>query len=69
VRWELGSQSVHGLHASGPRKAGTGTLVKIFHTGFTGDPAGAAGHADGWKRVLGWLSGFAEKGETIDTRG
>jgi len=69
VRWELEPQSVHGLHASGPRKAGTGTLVKILHTGFAGDPAAAAGHGEGWKRVLGWLSGFAEKGETADTRG
>jgi uncharacterized protein YndB with AHSA1/START domain len=68
VRWELEAQSVHGLHPSGPRKAGTGTLVKIHHSGFAGDAAGAAGHADGWKRVMGWLLGFAEKGETVDTR-
>jgi uncharacterized protein YndB with AHSA1/START domain len=68
VRWELEPQNVHGLHPSGPRKAGTGTLVKIRHEGFAGDPAGAAGHSDGWKRVLGWLSGFVESGETVDTR-
>jgi uncharacterized protein YndB with AHSA1/START domain len=68
VRWELEPQNVHGLHPSGPRKAGTGTLLKIHHSGFAGDAAGAADHSEGWKRVLGWLLGFAEKGETIDTR-
>jgi uncharacterized protein YndB with AHSA1/START domain len=68
VRWELEPQSVHDLHPGGPKKAGTGTLVKIRHEGFAGDPAGAAGHSDGWKRVLGWLSGFVESGETVDTR-
>src|ERR1700679_3720797 len=42
VRWELEPHSVQGLQASSPRKAGTGMLVKIRHTGFAGDPAGAA---------------------------
>jgi uncharacterized protein YndB with AHSA1/START domain len=69
VRWELEPQSVHGLHPNGPRKAGTGTLVKIRHEGFAGDPAGAAGHSEGWKKVMGWLVGFVERGETVDTRG
>src|SRR5271165_6122837 len=68
VRWELESQSVHGLHPSGPRKAGTGTLVKIRHEGFAGNRASAIEHSEGWKRVLGWLVGFAERGETVDTR-
>ncbi len=68
LRWELEPQSVHGLHPAGPRKAGTGTLVKIRHEGFVGDPAAAADHSKGWQLVLGWLLGFAEKGETIDTR-
>lgn len=31
-------------------------------------PQAAAGHSEGWKRVLGWLQGFAENGETVDTR-
>ena len=68
VRWELEPTDVHGLHPSGPRRAGTGTLVRLRHEGFAGAPAAAAGHAEGWKRVLGWLHGFLEKGETADTR-
>jgi len=67
VRWELEPQSVHGLHPSGPRKAGTGTLVKVRHEGFAGDPA-AISHYEGWKHVLGWLHGFVEDGKTVDTR-
>jgi uncharacterized protein YndB with AHSA1/START domain len=67
VRWELEPHAVHGLHPSGPRKAGTGTLVKIRQEGFAGASA-VAGHAEGWKRVLGWLHGFLERGETVDTR-
>jgi hypothetical protein len=68
VRWELEPTDVHGLHASGPKKAGTGTLVRLRHEGFAGVPAQASSHGDGWKRVLGWLEGYVEKGETADTR-
>ena len=68
VRWELEPQSVHGLHPNGPQRAGTGTLLKIRQEGFAADPAAAAAHAEGWKKVLGWLNSYAEKGETIDTR-
>jgi len=68
VRWELEPTDVHGLHPNGPRRAGTGTRVKIRHEGFAGAPAAAAGHAEGWKRVLGWLHGFVEEGETVGTR-
>ena len=68
VRWELEPQAMHGLHASGPRKAGTGTLVKLRHEGFAGVVTAATGHAEGWKRVLSWLHAFLEKGETFDTR-
>lgn len=68
VRWELEPQTVHGLHPNGPRKAGTGTLVKIRQEGFAGAPAAAAGHTEGWKRVLGWLHGYLERGETVDAR-
>jgi uncharacterized protein YndB with AHSA1/START domain len=69
VRWELEPQSVHGLHASGPQRAGTGTLVKITHEGFAGNLEAANDHSEGWKRVMGWLHAFVEKGETIDSRG
>src|SRR5580704_13948410 len=39
VRWELEPQSVHGLHPNGPRKAGTGTLVRVRQEGFAGNIA------------------------------
>lgn len=68
VRWELEEQSVHGLHPNGPHRAGTGTLLRIKHEGFGTDSAGAANHGEGWKRVMGWLLAYVEKGETIDTR-
>ncbi len=68
VRWELEAQSVHGLHPNGPQRAGTGTLLKIRHEGFAAFPEAAAGHTEGWKRVMGWLLAYAERGETIDTR-
>jgi uncharacterized protein YndB with AHSA1/START domain len=68
VRWELEPRSVHGLQHSGPQKAGTGTMVKIRHSGFAGDTKDAADHGQGWKRVMGWMQAFVERGETIDTR-
>jgi uncharacterized protein YndB with AHSA1/START domain len=69
VRWELEPQTVHGLAPSGPKKAGTGTLVRVRHEGFAGNLQSAQEHGEGWKRVLGWLEGFVERGETADTRG
>lgn len=68
VRWELEPTEVHGLHPSGPKKAGTGTLLKMSHHGFAGASEAAKGHAEGWQRVLGWVRAFAESGETIETR-
>ena len=68
VRWELEAQSVHGLAPSGPKKAGTGTLVRVRHEGFAGNVQSATEHGEGWKRVLGWLEGFVERGETYDKR-
>src|ERR1700722_17245614 len=56
VRWEL--------EPSG----GKGTLVKIRHEGFACAPEAAQNHGEGWRRVLGWLLGFAEKGEPVETR-
>lgn len=69
VRWELHPQSVHGLQQAGPKKMGTGTLVKLSHSGFAGDEKDAADHGNGWKRVFGWLQAFVEKAETVDSRG
>jgi len=68
VRWELEPTEVHGLHPSGPKRAGTGTLVKIRHQGFAGATAAAQNHAQGWIRVVGWMQAFLENGETVDTR-
>jgi len=68
VYWDLQPQPVHNLHPRGPRKAGTGTLVKLRHEGFAEVPEAAAAHGDGWKRVMGWLVAYVENGETVDTR-
>ena len=35
-----------------------GTRLTVRHTGFT-DPTSCEGHAQGWERVLGWLTGHA----------
>jgi len=80
VRWELEPQNIHGSHlvdpgfsrgrrSRGPKKAGTGTLVKLRHEGFSAAPGAVTSHADGWKRVMGWLAAFLERGETVDSRG
>ena len=68
VYWDLEPQTVASLHPSGPKKAGTGTLVKLRHSGFANIPQGAASHGEGWKRVFGWLQAYLERGETVDTR-
>jgi hypothetical protein len=68
VHWDLEPQSVHALHPSGPKKAGTGTLVKLRHDGFASAPPAAASHGEGWKRVFSWLQAYVEQGQTVDTR-
>jgi uncharacterized protein YndB with AHSA1/START domain len=68
VRWELEPVDIQGLHPSGPKRSGTGTLVKIRHTGFAGAPQDAQNHSRGWTSVLGWMQAFVEKGETAATR-
>lgn len=35
---------------------GTGTRVKITHTGFADRATAAAGTGEGWKRILEWLA-------------
>ena len=47
---------------------GTGTMVRLYHSGFAGHPEAAKGHTQGWIRVLGWMQAFVERGETVDTR-
>lgn len=69
VYWELEPQPVHGLHPNGPKRAGTGTLLKLRHEGFAGDVQSATDHGEGWKRVLGWLSAYVEQGQTVANRG
>jgi uncharacterized protein YndB with AHSA1/START domain len=61
VHWQLEPAAVHGLHPSGPKKAGMGTLVKVRQKGFAGFPQQAISHGEGWKRVLGWLLSYVEK--------
>ena len=68
VHWDLEPQAVHGLHPSGPKKAGTGTLVMLRHEGFAGHLSAAQDHGQGWKRVFGWLEAYVLRQETIDTR-
>ena len=68
VYWDLEPQPVHGLHPSGPKKAGTGTLLKLRHEGFANDAQAANDYGQGWKRVFGWLGAYLEREETIDSR-
>ena len=69
VRWELEPHTVHGLHPSGPKKSGTGTLVRVRQEGFAGNLEFATSHGEGWKRVLGWLESFVEQGGNASTEG
>src|SRR5258708_37451922 len=68
VRWELEAQEVHGLHGAAPHRSGTGTRVKIRHSGFAGNVEACKQHGDGWVRVLGWMQSFVESGAMVDTR-
>ena len=68
VRWELEAQPMHGLQARGPQRVGTGTLVRIRHSGFAGNMEAVKSHGEGWKRVLAWMLGFVERGETVASR-
>jgi len=69
VRWELEPRDVHGLHTSGTHRVGTGTLLKVRHSGFTGHLDQAKSHDTGWRASLGWLKAFVETGETFENRG
>ena len=68
VRWELEPTDVHGLAPSGPRRTGTGTTLRIRHTGFASAPDAAKNHSEGWKRVLIWMQAYVERDETIEGR-
>jgi uncharacterized protein YndB with AHSA1/START domain len=68
VRWELEPREVRELHTGGTHRAGTGTLLKVRHSGFAGNLEQARGHNAGWCASLGWLKAFLETGETFETR-
>jgi len=68
VRWELEPREVHGLHGSGTHRVGTGTLVRVRHSGFASHLEQAKSHNTGWSASLNWLKDFIEKGETFEMR-
>jgi len=68
VRWELEPREVRGLHGSATHRVGTGTLVKVRHSGFAGHIEQAQNHHQGWSASLGWLQAYVEKGETVVSR-
>jgi uncharacterized protein YndB with AHSA1/START domain len=55
IRWEL-------------EAANGGTIVRLQHSGFAGVEAAVQGHYQGWQRVIEWMRGFVERGETLATR-
>jgi uncharacterized protein YndB with AHSA1/START domain len=64
VRWELEPREVHGLQHRGPQKVGTGTVVKIRHSGFAATaPKESVNHAQGSLGVMtfAWM-GFPVSG-------
>ena len=61
VHWELEAETVSALHPSGPKRAGTGTWVRVTQEGFAGNFASAQSHGEGWKRVLGWLEAYVKR--------
>jgi len=68
VRWELEPRDVHGLHTAGAHRVGTGTLLRVRHSGFSGHLDQAKSHHEGWRASLDWLQAFIEKGETMQSR-
>jgi len=42
-----------------------GTRLTLWHEGFSGRPQSCAGHAQGWERVLGWLTAYASADGTL----
>lgn len=68
VRWELEPREVRELHGSGTHRVGTGTLVRVRHSGFAGHMDQCEGHRIGWYFSLDWLKSFVETGETFEMR-
>jgi uncharacterized protein YndB with AHSA1/START domain len=68
LRWELEPREVRELHSGGVHRVGTGTLVRVRHSGFAGHLEQARGHYAGWCASLGWLKNYVENGETFEMR-
>jgi uncharacterized protein YndB with AHSA1/START domain len=68
VRWELEAKDVRELHGGGSHRVGTGTLVRVRHSGFAGHPDQAQSHHAGWDASMVWLKAFVESGETWEMR-
>lgn len=68
VRWELEPRDVMGLHGAGTHRVGTGTVVRVRHSGFAGHIEQCEGHRIGWEASLGWLRNFVETSETLEER-
>jgi uncharacterized protein YndB with AHSA1/START domain len=68
VRWELEAKDVRELHTGGSHRIGTGTLVRVRHSGFAGHLAEAESHHKGWDASMYWLKSYVESGETWEMR-
>jgi len=68
VRWELEPKDVRELHTGGSHRVGTGTLVRVRHSGFAGHPEQAQNHHPGWKASMNCLKAYVETGETWEVR-
>jgi uncharacterized protein YndB with AHSA1/START domain len=68
VRWELEPRDVRELHTGGSHRVGTGTLVRVRHSGFAGHPEQAQSHRAGWDASMYWLKAYVETGETWEMR-
>jgi uncharacterized protein YndB with AHSA1/START domain len=68
VRWELEPHDVLGLHGTGTHRMGTGTLLKVRHSGFAGHLDQCESHRLGWQVSMAWLKSFVETGETFEMR-
>lgn len=68
VRWQLEPHEVRELHSTGTHRVGTGTLLKVRHSGFARHVEQREGHRIGWEASLGWLRDFVETGETFESR-
>jgi uncharacterized protein YndB with AHSA1/START domain len=68
VRWELEPREVRGLHSSGTHRVGTGTLLRVRHSGFAGHLEQGKSHLEGWRASMDWLKDFVETGKNYERR-